>query len=216
MVSPGGALARVAPDSLKQVLLNLGLNAREAMGTRGPWRSWSPAGDGEGDGGGPGPGSRGFPRRSSRGSSIPSSLPKPRSTGWGWDYSPLRPSSGPMAVGSRPPIARMARGPGSPSSSPGSTRRKEGRGGRPCLIPSSRFRAESSWWTTTGLFGCPPPPCSGMEGYPVVEAADGQEAVEALKGGGFDLILLDLRMPGLDGIQIVEVLRRWGRASPSS
>jgi len=52
------------------------------------------------------------------------------------------------------------------------------------------------------------------EGYPVVEAADGQEAVEALKGGGFDLILLDLRMPGVDGIQIVEVLRRWGEGIP--
>jgi two-component system response regulator AtoC len=52
------------------------------------------------------------------------------------------------------------------------------------------------------------------EGYPVVEAADGQEAVEALKGGGFDLILLDLRMPGVDGIQLVEVLRRWGEDIP--
>ena len=71
-----------------------------------------------------------------------------------------------------------------------------------------------SWWTTIGLFGCPPPPCCREEGYPVVEAADGQEAVEALKGGGFDLILLDLRMPGVDGIQIVEVLRRWGEGIP--
>lgn len=52
------------------------------------------------------------------------------------------------------------------------------------------------------------------EGYPVVEAADGQAAVEALKEGGFDLILLDLRMPGVDGIQIVEVLRRWGEGIP--
>ncbi len=52
------------------------------------------------------------------------------------------------------------------------------------------------------------------EGYPVVEAADGHEAVEALKKGGFDLILLDLRMPGPDGIQIVEVLRRWGEGIP--
>ncbi len=36
VVSPGSALARVAPDSLKQVLLNLGLNAGEAMGHEGP------------------------------------------------------------------------------------------------------------------------------------------------------------------------------------
>jgi DNA-binding NtrC family response regulator len=52
------------------------------------------------------------------------------------------------------------------------------------------------------------------EGYRVVEAADGAEAVEALKTGGFDLILLDLRMPGVDGIQLVEVLRRWGEGTP--
>ena len=52
------------------------------------------------------------------------------------------------------------------------------------------------------------------EGYRVVEAEDGQGAVEALKGGGFDLILLDLRMPGIDGIRLVEVLRRWGEGTP--
>ena len=52
------------------------------------------------------------------------------------------------------------------------------------------------------------------EGHRVVEAASGQEGVEALKAGGFDLILLDLRMPGVDGIQIVEVLRRWGEGVP--
>jgi len=52
------------------------------------------------------------------------------------------------------------------------------------------------------------------EGYRVVEAADGSEGVEALKAGGFDLILLDLRMPGVDGIQLVEVLRRWGEGTP--
>jgi DNA-binding NtrC family response regulator len=52
------------------------------------------------------------------------------------------------------------------------------------------------------------------EGYPVVEAANGVEAVNALKEGDFDLILLDLRMPDVDGIQIVEVLRRWGEGIP--
>jgi two-component system response regulator HydG len=52
------------------------------------------------------------------------------------------------------------------------------------------------------------------EGYRVVEAETGQAAVEVLKEGSFDLILLDLRMPGVDGIQIVEVLRRWGEGIP--
>jgi signal transduction histidine kinase len=36
VVAPDEATARMAPDSLKQVLLNLGLNAREAMGGEGP------------------------------------------------------------------------------------------------------------------------------------------------------------------------------------
>jgi DNA-binding NtrC family response regulator len=52
------------------------------------------------------------------------------------------------------------------------------------------------------------------EGHRVAEAADGQAAVDALKGGDFDLILMDLRMPGVDGIQLVEVLRRWGENVP--
>jgi signal transduction histidine kinase len=36
VVGVEGSVARIAPDSLKQVLLNLGLNAREAMGDEGP------------------------------------------------------------------------------------------------------------------------------------------------------------------------------------
>ncbi|MDX1646191.1 MAG: sigma-54 dependent transcriptional regulator [Longimicrobiales bacterium] len=53
-----------------------------------------------------------------------------------------------------------------------------------------------------------------QDGYEVAEAADGQAAVERLKAERFDLILLDLRMPGLDGIGIVEVLRTWGHDTP--
>jgi DNA-binding NtrC family response regulator len=52
------------------------------------------------------------------------------------------------------------------------------------------------------------------EGYRVVEVETGQAAVDVLKDGSFDLILLDLRMPGVDGIQIVEVLRCWGEGIP--
>jgi DNA-binding NtrC family response regulator len=53
-----------------------------------------------------------------------------------------------------------------------------------------------------------------QDGHEVVEAADGTAAVETLKSEHFDLILLDLRMPGLDGIGIVEVLRTWGHDTP--
>ncbi len=52
------------------------------------------------------------------------------------------------------------------------------------------------------------------DGHDVDEAAHGQAAIERLKESEYDLILLDLRMPGLDGIGIVEVLRTWGEAIP--
>ncbi len=52
------------------------------------------------------------------------------------------------------------------------------------------------------------------DGHHVEEAANGQAAIERLKESDFDLILLDLRMPGLDGIGIVEVLRTWGEDTP--
>ncbi len=52
------------------------------------------------------------------------------------------------------------------------------------------------------------------DGHEVVEAEDGAQAVEALRGGLFDLMLLDLRMPGLDGLRMVEVLRERGEPMP--
>jgi DNA-binding NtrC family response regulator len=52
------------------------------------------------------------------------------------------------------------------------------------------------------------------EGYTVVEAAAGGQAGDLLSESEFDLILLDLRMPGIDGIALVEVLRRWGEGIP--
>lgn len=48
-------------------------------------------------------------------------------------------------------------------------------------------------------------------GYSVAEAADGEAALGLLAAGGIDAVLLDLRMPGLDGM---EVLRRM-RARPN-
>ena len=53
-----------------------------------------------------------------------------------------------------------------------------------------------------------------QDGHEVAEAADGSEAMAKLKTEAFDLILLDLRMPGLDGIGMVEVLRKWGHDTP--
>ncbi|MBC7843382.1 MAG: sigma-54-dependent Fis family transcriptional regulator [Gemmatimonadaceae bacterium] len=52
------------------------------------------------------------------------------------------------------------------------------------------------------------------DGYEVHSVASGQEAVEALRSSQFDLMLLDVRMPGVDGITVVEALRLWGDGIP--
>ncbi|MGQ0641032.1 MAG: sigma-54-dependent transcriptional regulator [Gemmatimonadaceae bacterium] len=52
------------------------------------------------------------------------------------------------------------------------------------------------------------------EGYEVGLAADANEAVLQIRAARFDLMLVDLRMPGLDGIALVEALRLWGEAIP--
>jgi len=52
------------------------------------------------------------------------------------------------------------------------------------------------------------------DGYGVHTAASGQEAVEALRASRFDAMLLDVKMPGADGIAVVEALRLWGDGIP--
>ncbi len=44
-------------------------------------------------------------------------------------------------------------------------------------------------------------------GYTVTDAATGEEAVELLKQRPFDLMLVDLKMPGIDGMQLVAAAR---------
>ncbi len=46
------------------------------------------------------------------------------------------------------------------------------------------------------------------QGYGVGTAADGRQALEKFKGGSFDLILTDYRMPGMDGIELLRELKR--------
>ena len=45
------------------------------------------------------------------------------------------------------------------------------------------------------------------EGYKVSSAADGQEALDALKSGDFGLIILDLMLPGLQGNELCRIIR---------
>jgi two-component system, response regulator, stage 0 sporulation protein F len=45
------------------------------------------------------------------------------------------------------------------------------------------------------------------EGYAVEAATSGLEALTAVSGGRADLVLLDVRMPGLDGVQVLRRIR---------
>ncbi len=46
------------------------------------------------------------------------------------------------------------------------------------------------------------------EGYEVMEAADGETAIEILTHKRVDLVLLDVMLPGMDGIETCRVIRR--------
>ena len=50
------------------------------------------------------------------------------------------------------------------------------------------------------------------EGYDVVQAADGAEAVGAVAGGDIDVVITDLKMPRVDGM---EVLRHVSTTQPA-
>ena len=47
-----------------------------------------------------------------------------------------------------------------------------------------------------------------MRGFDVTKAYNGQEAVDTSRGAKFDLALLDLKMPGMDGKQVLDILKR--------
>jgi CheY-like chemotaxis protein len=46
-----------------------------------------------------------------------------------------------------------------------------------------------------------------MNGYAVVKAGSGAEGLEKLAEGGFDLVILDVKMPGMDGYETYEQIR---------
>jgi phosphoserine phosphatase RsbU/P len=49
------------------------------------------------------------------------------------------------------------------------------------------------------------------EGYQVAAATDGREALRMIEAGNFDLVLLDVIMPGLNGYQVLDHLKAAGR-----
>jgi DNA-binding response OmpR family regulator len=49
-----------------------------------------------------------------------------------------------------------------------------------------------------------------LEGWEVIEAASGDAALERLRGEPVDLVVLDIMLPGLDGITVLRAMRREG------
>ncbi|MEK7610955.1 MAG: response regulator [Patescibacteria group bacterium] len=45
------------------------------------------------------------------------------------------------------------------------------------------------------------------EGFEVAEAADGQVGLEKAKAGNYDLLLLDIMLPKIDGLQILKAVK---------
>ncbi len=47
-----------------------------------------------------------------------------------------------------------------------------------------------------------------LEGYSVTAVANGEQAVEHVRGHAVDLIVLDLKMPGMNGLDVVQVVNQ--------
>jgi DNA-binding response OmpR family regulator len=52
------------------------------------------------------------------------------------------------------------------------------------------------------------------EGYEVASASNGEAALEAARNEQLDLILLDVMLPGMSGVEVLRVLRREGVTTP--
>lgn len=52
------------------------------------------------------------------------------------------------------------------------------------------------------------------EGYEVRSAVDGEQALDAARDGGVDLMLLDLMLPGMSGLEVLRTMRGDGIDTP--
>lgn len=52
------------------------------------------------------------------------------------------------------------------------------------------------------------------EGYEIDLASNGYEAIDKFKAGNFDVIILDIKMPGMDGIQVLNEIKNMNKDQP--
>ena len=48
----------------------------------------------------------------------------------------------------------------------------------------------------------------GLKDFDVSTASDGKQAIKAAKKGKFDVAILDLKMPGMDGMELLQILKK--------
>lgn len=53
------------------------------------------------------------------------------------------------------------------------------------------------------------------EGYEIDTAGDGEIALEKMKQGGYDLVLLDIMLPKINGLEIMQQIKGQAPASPN-
>ena len=83
-------------------------------------------------------------------------------------------------------------------------------GVRPGAMPAVRLMiVEDDTSLATGLMRA-----LANEGYEVTAAASGEEALERMRSEPFDLLVLDIGLPGIDGFELLRRLRAGGYALP--
>ena len=56
--------------------------------------------------------------------------------------------------------------------------------------------------------------CLELDGYRVDSASNGQEGLDAILGGQYDLIFLDTKLPDLSGTEVLRRMRSAGIQTP--
>ena len=53
----------------------------------------------------------------------------------------------------------------------------------------------------------------GLKDFDVETANDGERAVKLAKKGKFDVAIVDLKMPGMDGVELLKILKKKAQVS---